>query len=424
MSELFTIALRNLRRYRRRTLLTVSLIALGVVFVIVFGASASAFKLMMISQMTDSMIGHIQVHARGYVASIDNLPLTLTLDAGAVKKVDAVLAANEEVEAWSPRLKFAGLFSNYLETTGIRVNGVYPDREFQTVPLLPSRVSQGEGAIDRGDILIPELLATGMKVAPGDTVVLIATNKDGSVNAGQYRVRGVLESVTGPGGRDAYIHMDDASDLLRLESQEASEIAVRLERFGALDRVRDEIDAALSAGGGGGGGGAGGGAEGEGRKSPFEVHTWEALSPFYNVAMMIDVLAMAIRAALIAVVLISVMNVMLMAVFERVKEIGTIAAMGTLPGRIMSMFVLEGFSLGVFGTAAGVAIGSVVILVLRAIGPTFDFGRQTGLVLSPSIDPREILFVTLVVVAVSVLASFQPAFKAARMEPVDALRHG
>ncbi|MCL4813944.1 MAG: ABC transporter permease [Vicinamibacteraceae bacterium] len=415
MTDLWTIAIRNLLRYRRRTLLTGSLIALGVVFVIVFGASASAFKGMMIGQMTDSVLAHIQVHRRGYVASLENLPLTLTLDAGQVAAVERALEQTSGVEAWSGRLKFAGMFSNYAETTGIRVNGVDPVREFATVPLLPSRILKGEARLDRGGILVPELIAAGMNVKVGDTVVLIATNKDGSVNAGQYVVLGLLESVTGPGGRDAYIHLDDAIELLRLEQQEVSEIAIRLERFGDLDRVARDLNAALGSGGPKGGGKKGG--------SPFEVHTWEALSPFYNVAMMVDLLTMSIRVALIAIVLISVMNVMLMAVFERVKEIGTIAAMGTLPGRIMSMFVLEGFSLGLFGAAAGVVLGVAVISGLRLARPTFDFGRQTGLVLSPSVNIGEILLVTGIVVAVAVVASFQPAFKAARLEPVDALRH-
>ncbi|RPJ84299.1 MAG: ABC transporter permease [Acidobacteria bacterium] len=346
------------------------------------------------------------------MASIEKLPLTLTLDARQVAAVERVLQETPGIEASSPRLKFAGLFSNYAETTGIRVNGVYPEREFATVPLLSSRIARGNKGLKRGEILIPELLSTGMKVKVGDTVVLIATNREGSVNAGQYVVGGVLESVSGPGGRDAYIQMEDAEDLLRLEAPEVSEIAVRLERFGALDATARRLDAALS-----------GGPEGKGRR-PFEVHTWEALSPFYNVAMMIDLLTVSIRVALIAIVLISVMNVMLMAVFERVKEIGTIAAMGTLPGRIMSMFVVEGLLLGVFGAAAGAGLGALVVAALKVVRPTFDFGRQTGLVLSPSINPWDMLIVAGIVVAVSVVASFQPAFKAARLEPVDALRHG
>jgi putative ABC transport system permease protein len=74
MGNLFKIAIRNLLRYKRRTLLTASLITVGVVFVLVFISVSGSFKNMMIGQITDSMIGHLQVHRKGYVASIDNLP--------------------------------------------------------------------------------------------------------------------------------------------------------------------------------------------------------------------------------------------------------------------------------------------------------------------------------------------------------------
>jgi putative ABC transport system permease protein len=427
MRKLVKIAVRNLMRYRRRTLLTASLIAIGVIAVVVFGAASGAFKAMMIGQMTDSMLGHLQVHQRGYVASIDNLPLTLNLTARQVERVEAALGDLPEVEACSPRLKFGGLFSNYAETTSIRLNGVYPDREYATAPLLPSRVTQGDREIRKGAVLIPELLASGLGVKVGDTIVVIATNREGSVNAAQLRVGGVVEGVTGPGGRDGYMHIDDAVALLRMEEIEISEIAVRLRDFDRLHAVHRRLQESLGAGSrrasaapaeaGSPQAGAQGGAG-------LEVHTWEALSPFYNIAVMIDMLTTSVRFGLVAIVLVSVMNVMLMSVYERVREIGTIAAMGTLPGRILSMFVIEGFALGVVGAVAGSLAGSLIILGLRATQLTFSFGRQEGLVLSPDVSPLDLLAVSTIVVLVAIAGSVQPAYKASRMEPVDALRHG
>ena len=93
---------------------------------------------------------------------------------------------------------------------------------------------------------------------------------------------------------------------------------------------------------------------------------------------MIDVMSIFIKVMLIAVVLVSIMNVMIMAVFERVREIGTIAAIGTSPGKILSMFVMEGFSLGAIGVIVGDAIGLAIVLVLNLVGVSFDFGRQKG----------------------------------------------
>ena len=126
---------------------------------------------------------------------------------------------------------------------------------------------------------------------------------------------------------------------------------------------------------------------------------------------------------LIAIVLVSIMNVMIMAVYERVREIGTISAIGTLPKKILSLFLIEGFSLGVFGAVVGNILALGIVFLINLVNITFNFGRQSGLVLSPSLNTRDILWISAIVIIVSVVAAFHPAFKASRMEPVEALRH-
>ena len=411
MFDLFKIAVRNLMRYKRRTLLTVLLVTIGVVSVLVFISVSGSFKNMMIGQITDSFLGHIQIHKKGYVASIDSLPLTLNLSPNALQKIEKAINENPDIEAYAKRVKFGGMFSNFVETTNVRLNGVYPEDEVRTVPLLFSRVREGEKTIRTGEILVPELLAKGMKVKVGDTVVVIATNRDGSVNGKQFRVAGILESATGPGGRDGYIHIDDAAEILRMDTMEISEIAIRLKNFDKLHEVLDTLKRQLS------------NDLNKQAKPAFEVHTWEKLSPFYNIARMIDIMTFFVKLMLIAIVLISITNVMVMAVYERVREIGTIAAIGTLPGKIVAMFLIEGFSLGLFGVVVGDILGIATISILSMAKLSFNFGRQKGLLLSPSINPQDILLISIIVITVSVVASLQPAYKASRMNPIDALRH-
>jgi putative ABC transport system permease protein len=404
------IAIRNLIRYKRRTLLTSSLVAIGIVFVLVFTAVSGSFKNLIISQITDSMLGHIQIHRKGYVASIDNLPLTMNLKPQAVARMEKLLERTPGIEAYSPRIKFGGMFSNFTETTAIRLNGVDPEKEARTVPLLMSRVIEGEKVITKGEIMIPELLARGMNLKVGSMVVVIATNKDGSVNGKQLKVGGVLESATGPGGRDGYVHIDDAKEILRMDEPEISEIAIRLKDFGALHKIYGQLDQAVS------------GEKNNQGKPIFEVHTWEGLSPFFSLAQMINLMTIFIKVMLIAIVLVSVMNVMIMAVYERIREIGTIAAIGTLPGKILSMFVMEGLLLGIFGVVIGNVIGVVIVFVLRLAHISFNFARQT-FVLSPSVQISDLVIVSVIVVVVAILGSLQPALKASRMEPITALRH-
>lgn len=414
MFNLAKIAARNLRRYKRRSLLTVSLVAFGVIFVLVFVALSSSFKELMVTQITDSYLGDLQIHRRGYVASIESLPLNLNLNAKQTANVEKILKENPEIAAFSERIKFGAMFSNFTETTNIRINGVYPDMETQTCPQLLSRISSGDKStksLERGKILVPALLAQGMKVKVGDTVVVVATNRDGSVNGKTFMIGGILESATGPGGRDGYIHLDDAVEILRLPEKEISEVAVNVKRLDRVGDIAKTVEMHLAAG------------AKDPKKMPLQVHTWSDLSPFANIAKMIDVMTFFIKLMLIAIVLISILNVMIMAVYERVREIGTIAAIGTLPRKILSLFLVEGLFLGVAGAVIGVVLALGVILAAHFWKITFNFGQASGLILAPTISPQEVLFACLMVIAVSIIASIQPAYKASRMEPIDALRH-
>lgn len=408
MLKILSLAARNLARYWRRTLLTSGLIILGVVAVLLFIAVSGSFKGLIVGQITDSMLGHLQVHGRGYVASIDNLPLNLNMKPAAVAQVDKALAGMDAVVAWSPRLKFGAMFSNFTETTSIRLNGVLPEREAAAMPMLAGRLVQGSvanGLLERGKVLIPEILARGMKLKPGDTVVLVATNLDGSVNGQTFVVQGVLGDVTGPGGRDGYVHLEDARALLRMEQAEVSEIAVRLKALGALPAAKAQLAQALA--------GAGG----------LEVHGWDQLSPFANIARMIDLLDVFIRVMLVGIVLIAVMNVMIMAVYERIREIGMISAIGTPPRRILALFLAEGALLGIVGTAIGIVFSLALVAALNVWPVSFAFGRDQLLVLAPSLAAADALMIGGIVVVIAILASLQPAWKAARMDPITALRH-
>ena len=414
MLNVFKMALRNLARFGRRTMLSSMLITLGIVAVLLFIATAGSFKAMMIGQFTDGVLGHLEVHRKGYVASIDTLPLNLNMPPALVGKVEQALAKLDDVEAYSERVKLGAMFSNFTESTSIRINGIDPVKEAAATPLLPGRVTEGEkgGPMVRpGEVLIPALLARGMKVKVGDAVVLVATNRDGSVNGKTFVVRGIVDSMTGPSGRDGYIHINDARELLRLKDLEVSEIVIRLKNPARLDQVYVQLNHELA------------GATNKEGKPVLDVHTWADLSPFSSIVRMIDLLAVFIKVMLVSIVLISVMNVMMMAVYERIREIGTIAAIGTPPRRIMSLFLTEGLLLGVGGTAIGVAISLAVIYGLNVWKITFDFGQQQGLVLSPTIGVPDVLIIAAMVIVITLLASLQPAWKASRMDPVTALGH-
>ncbi|MBW1798318.1 MAG: ABC transporter permease, partial [Deltaproteobacteria bacterium] len=270
---------------------------------------------------------------------------------------------------------------------------------------------QRKELIRPGEVIIPDKLAKGMKLRQGDTVVLVANNKDGSINGLNFIVAGITETVVGPQGKEGYMHIKDARTLLRMEQPEITEVAVRLNDFNMLDPVYEDLKTTLAK------------FKNKNGKPAFEIHTWEKLSPFYNIAQMIDLMSVSMKLIMISIVLISILNVMMMSVYERVREIGTMAAIGTTPGKIMALFLTEGFTLGLISIAAGNIIGLAGIFILNIYKIRFSFGRNDNLILEPSVSVTELVWLAAIVLLVSVFASLQPAYKASKMEPVDALGH-
>jgi putative ABC transport system permease protein len=279
-----------------------------------------------------------------------------------------------------------------------------------------------------GWIVIPQNIAAGLSLEIGGDAVLVATNVDGSVNGLNLRISGISENILGPQGKDGYMHIDDARSLLRIENGGITEIALKLRDFGTLARTYSELKADLSqfknpdlanslsdsdsspnkqaqAGG-----------------SILEIHTWQELSPFASISQIVTLLIIVMRIVLIFIVLVSVLNVMIMSVYERVGEIGTIASIGTKPSKILALFLTEGLSLGFLSAIAGSILGSAILLVISAAELRFRFGMM-NLLLAPQIPAGEVLLAVVSVVMISFLASFQPALKASRMQPVEALRH-
>jgi putative ABC transport system permease protein len=116
------------------------------------------------------------------------------------------------------------------------------------------------------------------------------------------------------------------------------------------------------------------------------------------------------------------MNIMIMSVYERTKEIGTIMAIGTIPSKIQMLFLSEGLLLGIISTILGLILGVLTVFILNFLNIQYQAG-PINMLLRMEITVMEIIITILIVIVVSALASLQPATKASKMEPVDALGH-
>jgi len=409
MKNLITIAFRNLFRNKRRTILTSSLITFGVTLVIVFGGLAISFKSQMIGILTNTAMGEMQIHSKGYVESIDNLPLNITLSETELSNIEKELKNIPEIVSYSPRIKFGAMISNYAQTSNIRISAVNPKMENRTVTefvkRIKGKIKNPDQFLSPGEILVPENLMQGLSLKIGDEVVIVATNKEGSVNAVTLRIVAMTDNVFGPSGKDGYIHIEDAVTLLRMDKPEIVEIAIHIQDYDQLNSVYKLLNTDSIT-----------------EKSKVEVHTWEQLSPFASIARIVDLLILVVKFILVSIVLVSILNIMTMSVYERISEIGTIAAIGTPPRRILSLFLIEGFAMGLVSTFVGIIIGLGALWIMNLTKIDFTFGNM-NISLSPSIPVIEVVIVAIIVLIVSLLAGFQPAYKASKMEPVDALGH-
>ncbi|NOT79922.1 MAG: ABC transporter permease [Bacteriovoracaceae bacterium] len=399
-----TFAIKNTRKSLRRSVLTASLVSLGVACVFLFFTYAGSFKNQIVGQITNSAMGHIQIHRQGYVESLDNMPLDKNLNNSESQQILNAISLQKNITSISKRLKFSGLISNYVTSTNVRLNGVEPLLEMQTLPALKDRLVSGTFELNENEVVIPEVVAKGMNLKVGDSVVIVTTNDVGSMNAFNFKVRGILGLLSGPGGKDGYVNLKDAQKLLRAEDGTINEIVLRTK---SLDELKSNTNSVIQ------------NLKNAGLTS-LEVHTWEKLSPFTNISKIIDVLNLSVQIVLISLVLISILNIMIMGVYERIVEIGTLSAIGVAAKYIASVFIWEGVIIGLSGLIGGFIFSLLVI----KLGGNFyiSFGQQQDILLSPEFHLKDALFISGLVILVSIFAALYPALKAARMKPVDALR--
>jgi putative ABC transport system permease protein len=382
---------------------------------IAFSGFLNSMKKDLIGAITGGLLGDIQVHANGYVASIENLPLYLSINESELGKIAARLMENPDIAAFTPRIKFGGTVSNYMKTSGMRMIAVDPSAEMKVCPNLSIRVTPSpdpkKGLLRKGEIILSSLLANGLSVKTGDDIVVLANNREGSVNALTLKVAGRSGSITDPSGRDAYLHIEDAMTLLRMDKPAISEVAIRLKNSGDIDNAQNRLSRTLA-----------GMKDGSG-KALFESHTWRELSPVATFITVMDIFQAVSKVILIVVVLLSIMNVMLMSVFERVNEIGTLAAIGTVPSTIVLMFLSEGILIGISGAVLGTISGFALNWVLGLMNLTMTLGHMMKLTIQPFVVPGDVLVICAIVIVVAAAASLEPAIRAAKLAPVDAMRH-
>ena len=402
----FAIGLRNLRRRPGRTLLTVAMIASTALLVVFSVGLRDGSYAQLIDLATGTWSGHFQIAAAGYRES-PSLFETVDDPGSLVERLNA----DPAVAGVTARVEAAGLLSVAERSSGALVSAVDPAAEARLFTV-PRAVKQGTWFGPLADaealpIVLGRGLARRLRAELGAEVTYLGQAADGSIAAELFTVVGIMES--GDAALDAavaFVRLSDAQALFELGA-----------RVHSLHGRLDDID------------------ELTGFVARFDTGAGLELAPWTAVQPQLEDTIRADRAAgdfvltiIVFVVVLGILNSMLMAVFERTRELGIMLALGTRPRRIVAVIAAESAWMSAVGVILGTAGGFALIAALADSGiPVGDTPLEMGGVLIDRLVPAAsagALVYPAIIFVTGTLAGLWPARRAARLDPVHAIREG
>jgi len=414
MGKLLRMAWRNVWRNWRRTVIAGIAIALGLAFMLLYEGMLGGMNEALYGNTVKLQGGHVQVHAPGFREKANRLPLLPLVDPDAA--VEAALA-QPEVVAVAQRVETGGMVSSREGTLSVVITGIEPEKE-APVSLVAENVVQGrwlEG-FDEDVLLIGEELAERLELNVGDRVTLVGRATHQQMRRRTMTIVGIYDlGIPEIEKSMVYVSLFEAQTLFDLRDQ-ATEVAVHLEQVGQEPPVVERLQAALPG---------------------YEVDAWDTLDPSTKQMMEIEAQVMEMFGLVILLIVgVGILNLMLMVVFERTREIGLLAAMGLKRRETVVLFLMEGVLVGLLGALAGSVLGGAIGAYYGRVGIDFmalyggmDVGEFSGMIglmgdrlyLRIGIDVLAGRALTVGVTAA--LASLYPAWQASRREPAEALHY-
>jgi putative ABC transport system permease protein len=402
LGTLFRIAIRNVARNRRRTLITLAALFVGVGVLVSMRGLLNGLQRALVTNVADGNTGTIQVHRTGYMKNVISTPLSLDFSAD---EVMAKIRGVPGVGAMAGRIMFAGMVSAGDDTIFMAAFALDPVAERQVTPLREQVFEPGSrffGASNRDGIVLTTDLARSVGLKLGDEASLLAPDRDG-VLSGEPAHVAALMNLALPGERKlGLVPLALAQRLLKMEGR-VTEIALSVTPVERAEEVAAELRTRLGA--------------------EYEVHTWAQVAFFVRQAMERQNLVIKLIAyAFMLLMLLGVANTMLMSVIERTREIGTMMAVGVRRSKILALFVMEALTIGALGGLLGAGAGLLVTTILGHRGLVFHFpGSAVPFVLTPFMRPAYLLQVLVLATLGAGLFALYPAFRASRLRPVEAL---
>ena len=398
-----TLAWRNLWRNHRRTLVMLSAISIAAWAMIFMTSLIRGMVNEMLRDGIRSLPGHVQVHHSDFRddPSVGNLVGMTSADIGTA-------LADAGIERYSARIRVPAVISSERESRGVLLLGVDPEREV-AIDAIGSSVAEGRTleSIDDNGVIIGRKLAKKLDTDIGKRIVLMSQDPDNEVADRGFRVVGLYEASLAA-QEEAFVFAGRATiqRMLRIDDS-VSEVAVVGEDYRVVAPLLTSVRAAI------------GGQD--------EVLPWMDIDRYLGTMMgVMDGFVLVWVIVIFLALSFGLVNTLVMAVFERVREIGLMLALGMRPASILGQIVVESLFLLALGLVIGnlFAYLSVIPLTdgidISAVAEGMEmFGASS--VLYPELELRDMTTANVVVLVLGLLASLSPAWRASRYEPVEAI---
>ncbi len=402
---LLKLAWRNIWRNKRRSMIVIGSVMVGVIALIIIDGLNNGFLSQMLFNQVDLNISHVQIHKRGFH---DNKVVQSFIPDK--KKVEKILRKNGKIKHFSERVVSFGLVSSAVSSSGVFILGINPEDESKITTVSKS-IIKGKYFNGKGrEIVIGSKLAEKLKVDLGGKVIALANRPDGSIGSEVFRIVGIFRSPSSNFDKTyIFVPIKTLQRMLGIGNN-IHEFAIVTQNYNLAETVRDEIKQELS--------------------DKYEVLSYHDILPLLIMQMDLYKETMYIINMIIGLALIfGIINSMLMAVFERVNEIGVLMAIGMKNGKIFSMILLESLLIGIVGTVFGVFIGLGLNEILSVQGIDFSLFSKSleswgiGAVIYPHLSLENLITTFLMIPFITMLGAIYPAWKAIKLEPVAAIRY-
>ncbi|CAG1016932.1 Lipoprotein-releasing system transmembrane protein LolE [Anaerolineales bacterium] len=406
MTLYLRLAWRNIWRHKRRTIIIVLAMSMTLALMMWYDGLINGWTDAIYGNAVKVLGGNIQVHAEGYRAEANSNPLFPLTDPQAVIQS---AEANPLTLAATQRIKTGGLVTSREGAFSVGIIGIEPEKEVK-VNIIGQNVKEGRNITsdDLDSILIGKGLADAMGVKVGDRITMVGSSQHEQMRQRTMTIVGIYDlGLADMEKQDVYISLGEAQALYEVNG--STEVAIFLNRLGQESSVINAMQPALPG---------------------YEIESFQANYP--ELASTINTKSGVMNifsVIIIAIAGVGILNLLLMAVYERTREIGVLGAMGLKPHQISLLFILEGTMIGLVGAAAGVILGLAINGYLMKVGVDFGSAMTQAASYMAIVQSRvyptwgiEMLPMRVsMIVIISALAALIPAAEAGRREPAEAL---